>query len=75
MWRDYSVIRTKEELEKEYGKVWESWEAKELFEFKYFIYNTVAVVRRSDNKEGHLDEQKETRYYFSFVIGRHLIRD
>lgn len=60
--------KTREELEQEHGQgnVWNTEEARDAFDFVGFMAPFVAVVRKSDGKEGMLTFQHAPRFYWDF---------
>lgn len=54
----------REEVEKRYGKVWDTAELQEEFEVQGFIAPFVSVIRKSDAKQGTLMFQDSPRFYF-----------
>jgi len=57
----------RELLQKEYGDVWDTKEATEIFEFIGFMAPFVMVRRLSDDVSGTMMFQDYPRYYFNFV--------
>ena len=57
---------TKQELEKEYGKVYDTDQLQENFIVHSFCYGLTKVTRKSDNKRGFMDFQHMPRFYFNF---------
>lgn len=57
----------REELEKEYGQVWNTRELQQDFEVTAFLAPFVGVTRKSDGKKGLLKFQHDPRFYFSFT--------
>lgn len=56
----------REQLEKEYGQVWDTQELMRDFEAISFLAPFADVRRRSDGKKGYLTFQHSPRFYFSF---------
>lgn len=59
---------SKEKLESEYGKVWDTQELSSDFEVKGFMAPFVVVKRKSDGAMGSLMFQHSPRYYYNFKI-------
>ena len=57
---------SREALEKEHGKVWDTSELGQDFEVIGFMAPFVIVKRKSDNKKGSIMFQHCPRYYFDF---------
>ena len=57
---------SREALEAQYGKVWNTSELSEDFEVTGFLAPFVVVRRKSDGKKGSLTFQHSPRFYFSF---------
>ena len=57
---------SREALEAQYGKVWNTFEMSEDFEVTGFLAPFVVVRRKSDGKKGSLTFQHSPRFYFSF---------
>jgi hypothetical protein len=57
---------SREALEAQYGKVWDTGEMTEEFEAIGFMAPLVVVRRRSDGVKGSLEFQHSPRLYFSF---------
>jgi hypothetical protein len=57
---------SREALEKEYGKVWNTQELSQDFEVKGFMAPYVVVKRKADGVMGSLEFQHSPRYYFNF---------
>lgn len=55
------------DLEKRYGKVWNTAELTQDFEVKGFMSPFVVVKRRADGQMGSLTFQHNPRLYFDFV--------
>lgn len=60
--------RTREELEKEFGQVWDTGELSRDFSVMNFMAPFVIVTRKSDQKMGSLMFQHHPRFYFSFEV-------
>jgi hypothetical protein len=58
---------TRESLEKQYGKVWNTTELPNDFTVKGFMAPFVVVVRKSDGVKGCLIFQHYPRFYFDFI--------
>ena len=56
----------REQLEAEYGQVWDTDELRRDFEVVGFLAPFCVVVRKSDGKKGSLSFQGSPRYYFDF---------
>ena len=56
----------REEIEKEYGKAWDTNQLKEDFTVKGFQAPYVVVTRKADSKTGSLEFQHMPRFYYSF---------
>jgi hypothetical protein len=59
--------KTREELEQEHGKVWDTQELGQDFEVRSFCAPFVVVTRKSDGVRGSLSFQHSPRFYFNFV--------
>ena len=57
---------TKEELEEEYGKLWDIKALQEDFIVKSFLAPLVFVIRKSDEISGAMEFQDMPRFYFDF---------
>jgi hypothetical protein len=57
----------REELEKKYGKVWNTKQVSEDFLVESFMSPYVQVVKKSIAKRGLLTFQHDPRYYFDFT--------
>ena len=57
---------SREALEAEYGRVWNTEELSQEFEVVGFMAPLVVVRRRSDGKKGSLEFQHSPRFYFNF---------
>jgi hypothetical protein len=57
---------TKEELEKQYGQVWDTDGLREAFAVKGFQAPYCVVRRKTDGKVGSLLFQPSPRLYFNF---------
>lgn len=60
------ISRDQEDLEKLYGKVWDTEELKRDFEVLGFLAPFVFVIRKTDNQKGSLTFQHLPRFYFGF---------
>ena len=58
---------SREALEAEHGKVWDTNQLAEAFEVLGFMAPVVVVKRRKDGRKGSLLFQHSPRYYFGFV--------
>lgn len=56
----------REEIEKEYGKAWDTNQLQEDFTVKGFQAPYVVVTRKADNKTGSLEFQHMPRFYYNF---------
>ena len=61
-----SKALSREALEKEYGKVWDTKELLEDFHVKSFLAPFVFVTRKSDGVEGTLAFQNSPRFYWGW---------
>lgn len=61
-----TVPGSREELEAEYGQVWDTEQLSAEFEVLGFMAPFVVVRRKSDGQKGSLMFQHHERYYFSF---------
>ena len=59
----------RKELEKSFGRVWNTTELQEDFTVKGFMAPFVVVVRKEDNKRGSLSFEHMPRFYFDFREG------
>ena len=59
--------RERTELEKQYGRVWDTQELGREFEVLGFMAPYVVVRRRADGAKGSLMFQHDPRYYFDFA--------
>ena len=57
---------SREALEAEYGKVWDTSELQDEFEALGFMAPLIVVRRRSDGVRGSLEFQHSPRLYFNF---------
>ena len=62
---DNATVRA--ELEKTYGKVWDTDEVRAEFSVVGFMAPFVVVERKSDGVKGSLMFQHSPRFYFSFT--------
>jgi len=58
---------SREALEAQHGKVWDTTELQEEFRVLGFLAPYVVALRRSDNVKGSLEFQHNPRFYFNFV--------
>lgn len=56
----------RKELEKQYGKVYNTNEVSEEFEIVSFMAPFISVVRKSDSKKGWMTFQHMPRFYYDF---------
>ncbi len=56
----------REELEEEYGQVWDTQELQNDFKVLGFLAPYIACIRKSDNIKGSMEFQAFPRYYFDF---------
>jgi len=63
-------MSTREELEDEFGKVWDTEEMLREFSVHSFLAPCVIVTRKEDNQRGSLEFQHMPRFYFDFVASR-----
>jgi len=61
---------SREALEAEYGKVWDTHQLAEEFEVIGFLAPFVVVRRKSDGHKGSLEFQHHPRFYFNFAPHR-----
>lgn len=59
--------RHRQELEAEFGKVWNTDELREEFDVSGFLAPYVVVTRKADNVSGSLQFRHSPRLYFNFV--------
>lgn len=59
----------RKELEKSFGKVWNTTELQKDFTVKGFMAPFVVVVRKKDNQRGSLSFEHMPRFYFDFREG------
>lgn len=57
---------SREALEAQYGKVWDTTELSEDFEVLGFMAPLVVVRRKSGGERGSLEFQHNPRFYFNF---------
>jgi len=57
----------RDELEKDYGQVWNTKELGDEFEVLGFMAPFCVVRRKSDNTKGSVEFQHMPRFYFNFV--------
>ena len=58
--------RSRESLEAQYGKVWDTQQLAEEFVVTAFIAPLVVVRRKADNVVGSLEFQNQPRFYFNW---------
>lgn len=58
---------SREALEAQHGRVWDTSELQEEFQVLGFLAPYVVALRRSDNVKGSLEFQHNPRFYFNFV--------
>jgi hypothetical protein len=58
------------ELEKQYGKVWDSAQLRIEFEVKGFMAPFVVVKRLSTGEVGSLEFQHDPRFYFNYIADK-----
>ena len=58
---------TRQALERDFGRVWNTRELQEEFEVIGFLSPMVVVRRRSDGRKGSLKFQHDPRLYYGFV--------
>jgi hypothetical protein len=59
--------KSREELEQQYGRVWDASEVAREFVITSIISNEVVVRRKSDNQIGKLTFQNNPLLYYNFV--------
>lgn len=59
-------MTTREELEKQFGKVYDTKEVQEAFVVHAFLAPFVSVTRKSDGARGTLTFLHSPRFYFDF---------
>ena len=59
-------LKVKEELEKKYGKVYDTTELQEHFEVESFLAPYVVVREKATGKKGTLEFSHRPRFYFDF---------
>jgi hypothetical protein len=59
--------RSRQDLERDFGRMWGTRELQEEFEVIGFLAPMVAVRRRSDGRKGSLKFQHDPRLYYDFV--------
>lgn len=62
-----SAPGSREILEREHGKVWNTEELQQEFQVIGFSAPYVIIKRKSDGKKGSLMFQHQPRYYFNFI--------
>ncbi len=60
------VPGSREQLEQQYGEVWDTDQMTELFRPVGFMAPFLVVVRIADNVKGSLEFQHNPRFYFNF---------
>jgi hypothetical protein len=58
---------SRQALEAQYGKVWDTQQLAEDFEIIGFLAPLVVVRRKSDGVKGSLEFQHQPRFYFNFA--------
>ncbi|HLN28595.1 MAG TPA: hypothetical protein VK395_12705 [Gemmataceae bacterium] len=58
---------TREALEAQHGRVWDTTQLAENFEVVGFMAPYVVVHRKADGVKGSLEFQHQPRFYFNFV--------
>jgi len=56
----------REELEQQFGKVWDTNELTSEYRVEGFMAPYVVVTRKEDSVRGSLEFQHRPRYYFNF---------
>jgi hypothetical protein len=56
----------REELEQQYGQVWDTEELQRDFIVDGFSWGVVVVIRKSDNLKGTLEFDHSPRFYYDF---------
>ena len=59
---------TREELEQQNGKVWDTEELQQDFKVIAFCAPCVVVIRKADGKKGSLWFQHRPRFYYNFKV-------
>jgi hypothetical protein len=62
-----SVEHTREELEAQYGQVWDTDQLCKDFDVQGFMTPYVVVRRKSDGKKGSLEFVHSPRFFYSFT--------
>jgi hypothetical protein len=60
------MTKTRQELEAQFGRVWDEKELSDEFVVTAWIGSTAVVRRKADNVVGTLDYQNEPRFYFNW---------
>lgn len=60
--------KSREDLETQFGQVWNTKELQQDFSVEGFVAPFVIVRRKSDGKEGSLVFQHHPRFYFGFEL-------
>ena len=60
---------SRESLESEHGKVWDTDQLRSEFEVIGFMAPMIGVKRKSDGKKGAMMFQHSPRFYFHFMEG------
>jgi len=63
---DINEVQVREDLEKEFGQVWDTDQLRADFEVVGFRAPWVVVRRRTDGVEGSMEFQHHPRFYFQF---------
>ena len=61
------MFTSREEIEAQYGQVWETDELTKDFTVHSFLAPFVLVTRKSDDVKGVLSFQHRPRFYFNFM--------
>ena len=68
-WLEQVSTDPRAELEKRYGRVWDTGELQEEFQVTGFMAPYVVVVRKTDNVVGTLAFSHSPRFYHSWTEG------